>query len=305
MARKRGRPADDQHLRMRRLLGALANQERVGLPRTRLQRAMGLDGPNAERVFRRDLANLRKAGWDIRSATVGGQHLYVLHVIDPRIRRAFTDQERAELLRAARRAGLGQLYEDLDPEAADGTRAAEDDQLGQAQEAIATRCLVRFTYKGKPRVVHPYELARGDRGWLLRGREEGAEPSTGDVVKVFYVNQATDLGLDHPGTAEPPPDRLPPLNLDPMRWEVHPPIEVILETTDEALDDVIALLGGRGYEVVLDRDLGAVRIEVTVTFMDGFLSRLFELGTRVRLIGPPEVRDAARQRLTDVIGGPR
>ena len=115
MARKRGRPADDQHLRMRRLLGALANQERVGLPRTRLQRAMGLDGPNSERVFRRDLANLRKAGWDIRSAAVGGQHLYVLHVIDPRIRRAFTDQERAELLRAARRAGLGQLYEDLDP----------------------------------------------------------------------------------------------------------------------------------------------------------------------------------------------
>ena len=93
--------------------------------------------------------------------------------------------------------------------------------------------------------------------------------------------------------------------MDPMRWQQHPPIQVVLETSSESVDDVIAQLGANGYSQVSDTDPGVLRIEVAVTFMDGFLSKLFELGTRARLIGPPEARDAARQRLSDVIGGPR
>lgn len=302
MARRRGRPADAQHLRMRRLLGGLANQGSQGATRERLQRAMGLQAtPTGKSTFFRDLGNLRDAGWDIKAVKRGLQDVFVLHVIDPRVRREFSEPERVELLRAARRAGLGQLYEDLDPRTADGTAAPEDVSLGLAQDAISARCRVRFGYRGKPRVVHPYELTRRGSGWILRGRDEGDERD--GVVKSFYLNRAEDLDLDSPGTAEPIPEDLPPLNLDPMLVDEHAPIDVLVETSAESLDDVVSLVGARGYEVLSDSDPEAVLVSVVVTFMDGFLTRLFDLGTRARLIGPPEARAAARQRLAGVIGG--
>jgi predicted DNA-binding transcriptional regulator YafY len=281
---------------MRLILGALARRGNLGITRRRLEQAAGITGKDPSRALKRDLANLRRAGWDIRTVERGGQWVYVLHVVDPRVRRNFSDAERAQLLRAAQTAGLGQLYEDLDPRGADGTAGPVDEVLGLAQEAVASRCLVRFEYKHKSRTAHPYTLNRRDKGWLLRARE-----TSGDVVKNFYVDQVQNLELDAPGTAEAVPDDLPQMVLDPMRWQVHPVVPVVVETAGADVAEVVQQLGSNGHRVL--QEDGRTLVEVDVTNTEGFLPRLFEMGTRVRLVGPDEVRRAAAEQLRAVIGG--
>ena len=296
MGRPRGRPADDQHRRMRLILGALVKHGNQGITRRRLERAAQITGKDPSRTLKRDLRNLREAGWDIRSVQRAGEHLYVLRVVDPRLRRLFSDAERAQLLRAAQSVGLGQLYEDLDPGQKDGSAAPGDESLGTIQEAADSRCLVRFTYKHKPREAHPYTLTRRDKGWILRARETNAA-----VVKNFYVDQMRDLELDAPGTAEEIPEDLPQMTLDPMLWNVHPVIPTVVEVAQTDLTEVARQLGSNGHRVVRKRP--PMRVEVDVTNTQGFLARLFEMGTRVRLIGPEEMREAAADRLRAVIGG--
>lgn len=106
MARKRGRPADDQHRRMRVILGALAARGQLGVSRERLERAIG-DVPDPRQYVKRDIRKLREAGWDIHSVTRDDGSYYVLTVTDVRLRRGFSEEERTQLLRAARKAGLG------------------------------------------------------------------------------------------------------------------------------------------------------------------------------------------------------
>lgn len=293
-----GRPADAQHRRMRGLLSTLAAVGQSGVTRRTLMEAMGLrpEDANAQRVFFRDLANLRAAGWQIRSIKRGIEDRYTLKVIDHRLQAEFTPEERRELLRAARSAGIGQVYEDLDPDQVDGSPLTEDYDLNLAQTAIARRCLVTFGYAGTRRRVHPYDLTRRPAGWLLRGREEES-----GTVKNFYLDRTVGLIIDRPGTAEAVPESLPAPTLDPMRRREHEPINAIVECLPASVGDVIALLGVNGHHESGRAD-GLVRVEVVVTYMDSFLNRVFELGERVRLIGPPEARAAARTRLQQIMG---
>jgi predicted DNA-binding transcriptional regulator YafY len=46
-----------------------------------------------------------------------------------------------------------------------------------------------------------------------------------------------------------------------------------------------------------------VLLDVPVTNRSAFRGRLFELGSRVRLLGPDELRDDVRDHLLAVLGG--
>ena len=143
MPRRPGRPADEQHRRIAAMLRVLVQKPRTA---AELKEAMGLDPGNAsdDRKFRRDLRSLRNAGWQIDSVRVGDEDRYRLTVVDRRLRTTFTAEQRAQLLRAARRAQLGQLYQDLDPELADEEGSIGPEWLGVVQHAIRHRCLLRF-----------------------------------------------------------------------------------------------------------------------------------------------------------------
>lgn len=254
---------------------------------------------NDERKFFRDLGNLKKAGWLIDSQSPRGaadEHRFVLTVVDHRLRAAFTEAERAQLLRAARAAGLGQLYRDLDPTVPDATPAHGDSDLELAQWAIARRARLTFTYRDRARDVHPYDLVRKSDGWMLRGREAG-EP----IVKKYYLSRAVDLDVQGPGTAERVPEDLPAATNDPMLFDIHAPIEVEVESLAEAHDDVVSALGSRGHRPGSSAPVGAVRTVVEVSFLDAFVDRVLELGTRVRVLGPEQARAALRARLLEVI----
>lgn len=292
MARKRGRPADAQHRRMRVILGALATRGQLGVTRERLEREIG-DVPDPRQYVKRDIRKLRDAGWDIRSVKRDDGDYYVLRVVDVRLRRAFPKDERAELLRAAQDAGLGQLYEDLG-RTKDGTPAEVDPRIGDVQSAITLRCLLRFVYKHKARVVDPYILSRKNKGWLLTGLEVGS-----GVEKNFYVHDMGDLDVDLPGTAGVAPDDLSSVELNAVKWQVHEPIEAVVETHRQWADEVARQLG-ESTTISPGPDEDTVRLTLQVTHTAAFLARLFNLETRVRLVGGDAMRDAARARLLDV-----
>ena len=249
MARRPGRPADEQHRRVAAMLRSLAAADSQGRTRAQLMRVMGLDPGNKSdvRKFRRDLAGLRVSRWHIEPVVRGLENRFVLHVIDNRIRETFDDAQRAELLRAAERAGLGQLYEDLDPERSDRTPHHGPEGLGVAQHAIRYRCVLRFDYYGRPRRLHPDDLFFSGGSWYVRGKEEGAP----EDVKMFRIDRASDVFADPPGTAGPARD-LPPPNRDPMRREDMTPVTVVVDTAEEDLPDVVGQIGVQGPSKVGD-----------------------------------------------------
>jgi hypothetical protein len=122
MPRKPGRPADAPHQCIA-LLRSLTAHAQDGRTTRDLMTDMQLDpdAPGDVRMFRRDVTALRVSGWQTTSVRRGLHDRDVLRVADHGIRTTFTPEHRAELLRAAERAQLGQRHEDHDQSRANGT----------------------------------------------------------------------------------------------------------------------------------------------------------------------------------------
>ena len=286
---------------MARMLAALSHKPE-GLTRRRLMKSMDLpDNDNGERIFRRDLRELKEMGLDISSVKVNNEERYRLHIVDHRIRAAFTREERHELARVAQRAGLGALYDDLTPGEADVANAPEAlaaDDVETVSHAVMYRCLLHFDYHGRDRIIHPYEIiAQGNR-WLLRGRDDRE-----DRTKSFYIDEMVGLRPDAPGSAEAMPAALTPMPSNPVRFQVHAPVKVTLtmSPTDEPVASA-ALTSGSVVAHTTRLGTDRVRMEVVTTNLEGFITRVFELGPRVKLEGPPEARSLARRHLAWVWG---
>jgi predicted DNA-binding transcriptional regulator YafY len=153
--------------------------------------------------------------------------------------------------------------------------------LERVQEAVGRKCLMSFRYNGTRRRVDPYSYRWFRRDVLLLGRDRGD-----GVVKSFAVRRMLDLTIAEPDSAEVPHDSPAP-SLDPITWLVDPPVEAVLASPGYT-EEVIDLLGG-----TVEGDF----VRVTVTNRLVFFARLFELGSRVRLDGPPELRAHLRDRL--------
>lgn len=264
--------------------------------------AADLDPENPSDVskFRRDLRALRAAGWQIDTVHRGAnEYALVLHVIDPRIRTSFTEEQRAQLLRAAERAGLAQLYDDLDANAPSDLPGDPGlASLGIAQHAVRHRCVLTFTYGGRSRRVHLDDVFLSGDAWFVRGREEGTEQEH----KTFRLNRAEALEAEAPGSAEPARE-LPSPNRDPMQLAIADPISMVVATTEEDLPDVRTALGVNGFTVLTERTQDDdVLVEVIVTNPAAALGRLFELDTRARLVGPEPLREQARDLLRAAAG---
>jgi predicted DNA-binding transcriptional regulator YafY len=250
--------------------------------------------------LRRDMRHLETLGWQIDNvAAEGASARYRLTAIDNRLRVEFTPLERAELLRAASAASLAMLFDDLGDSGATTSSEvrvvaeAEPAALGMVQRAVAQHCLLRFTYRDKPREVHPHGLHVRPGGWYLTAAEAGAtEPKT------FVVGRMSEVSIDSPGTAAAP-ERVARPQLDPITWSVDEPVDVVVLTTPEHRDHVVGMLGPAAHTV---QDDDAVVLTITVTHRLAFRRRLYELGSRVVLVGPDEVRDEVRAELEAVAG---
>jgi predicted DNA-binding transcriptional regulator YafY len=152
--------------------------------------------------------------------------------------------------------------------------------------------VLHFRYKGTERTVHPGSVQTYTTTWYLRGREEGS-----DQVKTYVVARMLDVRADAPGTAERV-DLTRATGLHPMGWQVDPPVEVTLRTSPEYVDDVRRWLG----EPVAVTDTDPVTLIYRVTNRAAFRARIYQLGPRVQVVGPDDVRQELLDELATMAG---
>lgn len=292
--------------RLTRILLVLEGNEPHGVPLATLLDVADFRGDRdtATRQLYREIKNLNAAGWDIRNvAPPGHPAVYRVLARDNQLRMQFTLEQRAELARAAIAAGDPSFTETVGVDDAQAPRGGggrrppagdEPDHLDAVIHAAAHRCLVRFTYKQRPRVVHPHVVTAGVSGWYLAGNEVGD-----DTVKRFVVARMSDVAVDAPGTAYAPA-AYGRTSIDPLSWHVDPPVNVDIETTTDHRPRVVEMLGTPS--AVTDRRDDTIRLTIPVTHRAAFRWRLYELGTRVRLVGPDDFRAEVLAELAAMAG---
>ena len=289
--------------RLVRVLAVLDAGGESGVTQERLLEAAQYEAPGEDaprRMLNRDIGHLRGAGWDINNIAASGTDArYVLRARDIRLRVELSPAEQAELARVGRFGGIDDFAEYVGtddgtaPEhgAGRGTAPSADAQLAMCLEAAALRRVVQFIYKGQPRTVHPRLVQPGPSGWYLVGWERAS-----GIEKYFVIDRIRNLVFHKPGTAMPAEDS-GRASLDPATWEVDPPVEVEVETSAPFADQVkLAIHPVVGEVADGDRSVLTVR----VTNRAAFRMRLYALGTRVRVLGPEDVRAEIVDELTQL-----
>lgn len=270
MTRAPGRDQLKPMERLIRILICLADDDRGrGVPITTLLRMADLDeDTEAARVqLRRDLMILRRGGWDIENVAGEGEDgRYLLRARDNRL---------ALLLTPGERAALGSLLylNDID-------RVIPPPSLGRLVHAVQDRSLVRCSYAGRRRVLHPDELYVTTSGWVLAARMAVDEPA-----KEYVIAWMDGVLIDRPGTAAPVIDR-PAKRLDPMQWPLDPPMTVRLAVVTPFVVDVLVQFPAATVVPARGGDASETVVELVVTNQATFRSRLYALGLRVRVLGP-------------------
>jgi predicted DNA-binding transcriptional regulator YafY len=288
--------------RLVRIAAVLKVSGEQGVSADKLVKVAEFEGEDALDQLSRDLRLLRKQGWQIDRITPEGvPAVYRMVTVDNRFRVKLSPAQQRALQRAALVADRADLVKRLGlPE---GERPQEvpallplsghDERLSAAVKAVQSRCVMRFRYNGKDRVVHPESVRSQNERWYLRACEEG-----GDILKLFVITHMGDVHVDAPGTAARVSAE-PRLELHPMRWKLDPPVVVTLRTTKDHVDDVERWLGApRSVTATPD----SVDLEYSVTNRSGLRVRLYELGQRVQIVGPDDVRQELLDELAAAAG---
>lgn len=104
--------------------------------------------------------------------------------------------------------------------------------------------------------------------------------------------------LDKPGTAGAVPE-IQQIPLHPLLWLVDEPVDVVLRTSPEFEPDV-----ERWMMAPASRQQVGDQVDMTyrVTHRAAFRSRIYVLGTRVKVLGPAAFRDELLAELRRITG---
>lgn len=278
--------------RLVRLASMLHHAGERGVPATNLLKVAGWeDAADGISALKRDFRHLAALGWQIDNiAGPGLGAIYRMTTVDNRLRVKLSPEQQAALRRAVLLVDRADLADRLGLTGADKPadvvatlHAGDPGALDVVIRAVRQRSLLHFRYKGTDRVVHPESVRTYTTQWYLRGREEGS-----DVVKTYAVARMLDVRADSPGTAERPTVSRH-TGLHPMSWQVDPPVDVTLRTAPEYVDDVRRWLG-EPTSVVEPVETQHVDLTYRVTNRAAFRARIYQLGTRVHVVGPDDVR---------------
>lgn len=275
--------------------GILTAAGEHGRPAGELAETIGFRGtPESRREqLARLIRGLQGIGVDIVNvAAPGDEAHWVLRPQDSRIRLAFSPDQAAELARAALLADRPAVRREFGPrERVPSALEVTVPDLAEADvvlSALASRSVLRFSYNGRRREFDPASVQRSAAGWTVTGRDRASGPRTFALARMSEVSSgppgsAAEVGSDrHDGS-------------DPLGWEVDEPVTAVLRTADEYLADVGLLLGDPAARAAAGPGEQDLTYRVTNRWV--FLSRVIELGTRVRLQGSPELRAQLRATL--------
>jgi predicted DNA-binding transcriptional regulator YafY len=303
--------------RLVRIAATLRERGTVGETGERLAEIAGFDGERPMDQLKRDIRSLTEQGWQIDNIAGQGEPArYRMRTVDNRLRVRLTAPQQRALQRAVLladrndlidRLGLGDSVDSVDSVDSGGSpheagvvagvpTTGHDALLATVLQAVRMGSLLRFTYKGTPRVVHPESVRSQNGTWYLRGQEDGPDDAP---VKAFVVARMSDVTADPPRSARPV-RAARHRGLHPMDWEIDPPVDVTLRTTTDHAPDVRRWLGDPAAE---DVDGDQVTMRYVVTHRAALRARLYELGRRVVLVGPDDVRRELLAELDELKGG--
>ncbi len=292
--------------RLVRVAIALQRAGSTGLSTARLVEIadFGADAKDGATALGRDFKHMRNSGWRIDNvAPLGSEGHFVMTTVDARMRVRLSPDQQAALRRAAVMANREDLGDRLGLETTDrdallaGTEvsASAPTGLGSVSAALTGRRLLTFRYKGVERAAHPVSLQSKGGAWYLRAQEEGS-----DVVKHFVLSRMSDVVAGPYKSARSVQEPRHP-SLHPMHWQVDPPIDVHLRAGQEFVPDVLRWLG-QPRRVGEPDARGRVELILSVTNRRALRSRLYELGTRVEVLGPELVREEILAELAEMAG---
>lgn len=289
-----------------RLATALHHAGKVGVSAELLIQIAGFEGgKDATSALTREFRHLRNLGWQIENIGEEGEAgRYRMTTVDNRLKVRLTPAQQAALFRAVVLADRDDLVERLGLSAAERppevtaavATGGYDDALATVVNAVKLHRLLRYRYNGSDRVVHPLSVKTQNGTWYLTGREDGADEAA--EAKSFVVSRMSDVQADQPGSAEQL-GTVKHAGLHPMTWQVDPPVDVTLRAPAEYAPDVRRWLNEPASE---SDDGETVEMVYRVTNRAALRSRLYELGPRVTLVGPDEVRQEIIDELAFMAG---
>ena len=287
-----GRPTRDDAAvsRLILLLRHLAAAEERGLTAPELVELGGYPKGKekvAEASLLRDLKRLAAAGWEYERVSGEGEVArYVLH------RRDLADQVG---LAPAERSVLEALLEFRAEERLPEPRSKDVPVvIRKLAQAVDHHCVVALRYRDRHRQVEPIRLHTTPAAWWLRARDDDGH------CKWFRLDRMHDVELDIPGSAAADIDDDPVSSLNPHLWVEDPPTVTTLEVGREHLPMVLSTFPD-AEAAAGEGDL--LTVSVVVTNRAALVLWLVEMGTRVRLLGPDEVREQLLARLREVADG--
>lgn len=298
MPRGPGRDAKIATQRQLRLLSRLAQAMPDWVRRDTLAAELFPGAKAARDAVARDRRALREIGWTIEQRGEGADMSWRLVDRDPRLRTTLNDAQIAQLSRAVRISGRTPAELGL-PDA--GGSAPTDSapieeslrealHLEEILHARRYRCLVTLTYKGSRRELHLDDVRRTGTGrWRIIAREDG-------VQKNFRLDRCSDLRVSAPGTASEP--QTVDQDLDPLTIVDGSPVTAEVLVSPEHESRIVRDLG-----IATERfeTADGVRLMIPVTNRWLWRMRLYQLGTRVRLLGPPTLTDEVRRELRSFV----
>ena len=180
--------------------------------------------------------------------------------------------------------------------------------LGALQQAVRTRAVVSFAYRGRRRAVEGYGLVFRRGAWYFVGRDEHAGER--GELRTFRVDRLEDEPqLGDPGAYEPPPDFDAAAELRFAPWAPGPAgagdargvdgsgdaAEVLVDVDVREARSAIALAGDAAV-VRRDPD-GSVRLRFRVGDEEAFVSWVVGNGDAVELVEPTRLRSLVVERL--------
>lgn len=320
MAGRPGRSSGPALRRTVRLLTLLLDAGPAGLDVDSLVAELDLRGtPESQReMVKRDINHLQADGWVIDSIGRRGElGRYRLGQGDPRVRVAFRGEQLREFQRAAALAGVepARVSESLSSTLGDdlGWQVGAEDstayRLSQAAHGHRFRCLLHFDYRDRRRCLSSDAVFNAQGQLYVLGREvvdtaaaqAAAAPDTAlpGAEKHFRISRMRDLSLGPAGSAGPAVDA-GDLLVDPLTFVQGDPFDAVV-TCDEVHRELVqAALGPPSQVRRVDSGL---QLTIPVTSRRTFVTRLYRLGTRVRLDGPEELRALVRDELAAQLGG--
>ena len=161
-----------------------------------------------------------------------------------------------------------------------------DPSLDPLVEAISTRALVHFGYKGERRAVHPYRLGLQLGRWYLRGYDlDRAAPR---VFRLDRFDGPVELGPRD--QFEIPDDERGPVEVVPERWELgdEPSVDALVRI--DASHAPIARLQFDDEDVVAEHPDGSIDLRVRTTNREAFRSLVLGFLEHAEVLEPAELR---------------